>query len=499
MVPGTENGRQPFWSPDSRWIGFVADGELKKVALAGGPALRLCDVARVFLGGTWNRDGTIVFAASADSSLYRVADAGGEPVLFIEAEPGFLYTLPRFLPDGRHLLFVEFLPGGEGSRVLVGSLDSTDVTPLVQGNGKFAYSSGYLLFLRESTLMAQAFDSGTRNLSGDAFPVADDVQSFSTGGVGQLIYRLGTFRARTHEIRWFDRNGQSEAVALGSGPLDATLGPQLVMTPTGDRIAFVRDRLKDVWVYDMARGIDTRFTFDEAQDQYPIFSPDGDRVVFSSLRDPEAPLPYGNLYVKSVGGTEEPELLLGIEASVAATDWSRDGRYIIYTRIAQGESGQERSLWALPLEGDQEPILIADVPFDMRHGKISPDGNWVAYGSGESSPNQVYIAPFPGTGRTGKWQISADGGQQPVFSADGRTLYFLAPGVTLMSVDITLGDTVEAGVPETLFDLPLTTIQSRYAITDDEERFLFQVWLDAAEITSSLVVETNWLSGRVDQ
>ena len=475
---------------------------MKKVALAGGPALRLCDVAGLFIGGTWNADGTIVFADFADSSLYRVADAGGEPVLFIEAEreagDQFVYISPRFLPDGLHLLFVESHPNGEDSRVLVGSFDSTDVTPLVQAS-RFAYSSGYFLFLRESTLMAQPFDSGTRSLSGDAFPVADDVQSFSTGGDGQLIYRQGTSRARAHEIRWFDRNGQSEAVALRSGPLDAALGPQLVMTSTGDRVAFVRDRLQDVWVYDMARGIDTRFTFDEARDQCPIFSPDGDRIVFSSLRDPEAPRPYGNPYVKSVGGTEEPELLLTIEDGVAATDWSRDGCYIIYTRIAQGESGEERSLWALPLEGDQEPILIADVPFDMRHGKISPDGNWVAYGSGESSPNQIYIAPFPGTGRTGKWQISADGGQQPVFSADGRTLYFLAPGVTLMSVDITLGDTVEAGVPETLFDLPETTVQSRYAVTDDEERFLFQVLLNAAESTSSLVVETNWQSGRVDQ
>ena len=396
MVPGTENGRQPFWSPDSRWIGFVADGELKKVAIAGGPALRLCDIGRLG-GGTWNADGTIVFADPiAGGSLYRVADAGGEATLLVapETEEGAasIYLAPRFLPDGRHFLFLQSYQTGE-DRVLVGSLDSADVTPLVQANNRFAYSSGYLLFLRESTLMAQAFDSGTVSLEGDAFPIADDVQWFSTGGDGQLIYRLGTVRGRTVEIQWFDRNGQSEAVALRSEPLENG-APQPVMTQAGDRIAFVRDRPRDVWVYDVARGIDTRFTFDEADDVYPILSPDGSRIVFSSRRDPESPQPYGNLYVKSVGGTEEPELLLAIESGVVATDWSRDGRYIIYTRVAQGESGlrgrgprQERSLWALPLEGDREPILIADVPFDMRHGKISPDGEWVAYVSGESEPN----------------------------------------------------------------------------------------------------------------
>ena len=499
MVPGTELGRQPFWSPDSRWIGFIADGELKKVAVAGGPALRLSDVGGLFSGGTWNADGTIVFSeADLGGSLFRVADAGGEPVRLTTPEPDegetFRYIRPRFLPDGRQFLFLQSTQTGE-DRILIGSLDSTDVTPLVQANNNFAYSSGYLLFLRESTLMAQAFDSGTVSLDGDAFPVADDVQWFSTGGDSQLIYRLGTLTGRTFEIRWFDRNGQFEAVALRSGPVNGT--PQPVMTPAGDRIAFVRDRPRDVWIYDVARGIDTRFTFDEAADVYPILSPDGSQIVFSSLRDPEAPQPYGNLYVKAVGATEEPELLLAIEDAAAATDWSRDGRYILYTRIAQGESGQERSLWALPLEGDQDPILIADVPFDMRHGKISPDGNWVAYVSGESEPNQVYIEPFPGTGRTGKWQISADGGQQPVFSADGRTLYFLSPESNLMSVNITLGDTVVAGVPEVVLNVPAAP-RSRFSVTEDEERFLFEVLLDRVENTSSLVVETNWLDGRVD-
>lgn len=490
LLAGTVGASYPFWSNDNRWLGFFANGSLRKVEIGGGPAQTLCDVGNAG-GGTWNADGTILFAELAkDRAIFRVSSAGGQPsqVIGPESETAALFY-PQFLPDGRHFIFSSLEQQLSVGQVSVGSLDSPEVISLVGSDYKAMYAeSGYILFERESTLMAQGFDASTLSLDGEAFPVAENLvwniinrlAGFSVARNGQLAYRSG--RPATFQLTWFDRSGQREVLAP-TGDFDNT--PRPALAPGNIRIAYERNEPKDIWIFDTERGTNTRFTFDDGGDTYAVVSPDGSRIAFASTRG-------GNddLYVKSTSGVGEPELLLDLEDRVVPTDWSQDGLYVLYTRI--GADG--RSLWALPMEDEGEPILIADVPFDMRHGKISPDGNWVAYVSGESQPNQIYIEPFPGTGRQGKWQISATGGQQPVWSVDGRTLYFLSQR-NLMAVSVTLGTSVEAAIPEAMFEVTgLLSDLDRYAVTRDGQRFLFAT--TAEDTSSSLFVDTNWLAGR---
>lgn len=435
-LAGTDGALFPFWSPDSRFIGFFAQGKLKKIDLSGSGPQILCD-APTGLGGTWSDDGTIVFAPSTASGLSRVAAAGGQPtaVTTLDTAAGErTHRWPAFLPDGRHFLFVA-LPS---TTIYVGSLDSPERTRLLAADSKALYApSGHLLFVRLNTLFAQRFDAQRLELAGDAIPVAEPVgpgsgttaagAAFSVSDDGALVYRTGLLGANSGQLTWFDRAGKS----IGSvGAIADYRGVEIA--PDGRRIAEHPHDLAiggDTWLFDLARGTSSRFTFG-GHSSAAIWSPDGSRLVFGSNRPapPGDPL-YGgtfNLYEKRADGSGEATLLLDAVAAKQTptwkqpTSWSPDGQMIVYEAYDPKTSWD---LWALPLTGDHpstssgrpEPVEgrtprpLVHSEFQEIEGQISPDGRWLAYTSDESKRWEVYAVRSPKRQASGRSPQTAGG------------------------------------------------------------------------------------------
>jgi eukaryotic-like serine/threonine-protein kinase len=492
-LPGTEEAVFPFWSPDSRYVAFTSVGKLKKIEVAGGPAQTLCDATQA-QGGTWNRDGVIVFAPKPADALYRVSAAGGQPapVTTLDASRREIsHSHPRFLPDGRHFLYLARSTQRENEGIYVGSLDSKETKLLVNTNASAAYAPpGYLLFLREGALMAQRFDADRLELGGDAFPVAEQVDRlvgpnfglFSASETGVLVYRGGS--ASNNQLAWFDREGKM----LGTvGPPAAHGNPWL--SPDEKRLAVGRDDRQsgseDVWLIELTRGTPTRFTFDPASDNYPVWSPDGGRIVFSANRDGPA-----NLYQRAASGAGNDEALLKSEYTKLPNDWSADGRFILYQDLAPKTNWD---LWVLPLSGEQKPSPFLRTESVEFQGRFSPDGKWVAYTSNESGTWQVYVRSFPDQG--GKWQVSTESGAQPQWRRDGRELFYVSLDRKLMAVEVKGdGATFEAGVPKALFELRVPGLpgqRNSYVPTADGRRFLVASLLEDASLTATTVV-LNW-------
>jgi Tol biopolymer transport system component len=420
-LSGTEAAVYPFWSFDSKTIAFFSGDKLKKIDAAGGPVLSLCDAING-KGGTWSADGTILFSPSHDAVIHRVAAAGGEPVPvteFDEERKDNSHRFPWFLPDGEHFLY--FARAGEGqqtseeSAVLVGSLDGTPSRVLLHNGSHAVYASGHLLFARENALMAQPFDTGSRETTGDAFPIADEVAelsgaargAFAVSDTGVLVYH-----ARGHqsvsELVWVDAEGK-RLRKLG----DPAEYETIALSPDGESVAVeIRDSdtgTGDLWVYDVERGIRTRFTFDAASDGNPVWSPDSKQIVFSSMREG-----VNNLYVNSVGGADAERPLFVNDQHKQPTDWTRDGRFIIYM--------EDSDIWALPMFDEQEPFPVIESDFFVANGKVSPDGRWLLYSSMESMQMEVYVTSFPKPGR--KWQLSRDGGFNLGWRNDGKRIFY---------------------------------------------------------------------------
>jgi eukaryotic-like serine/threonine-protein kinase len=504
-LPGTENARTPFWSPDSRSIGFYANGKLKTVSANGGPVQVLCDASLAGRGGSWNSDGVILFAATT-GPLQRVAASGGTcaPLKTPEADENDYY--PVFLPDGKHFLYVA--EGGEESKrgIYLASLDNPTGQRLLadQSNVVFAHSihgseQGYLLFLRGTTLTGERFNTQTLQLTGDAFPVAEQVSKTMSNQVGAsasadgtLVY-LANF-VRDNQLTWFDRSGK----ALGNvGPHGYQDG--VALSPN-DKVAAIGRNFSgtdgELWLEDLNRGGATQFTFDPSNGRSSVWSPDGAQIIFSSSA--------GKLYRKDAngGGHEEPLLTTG--DSAYASDWSRDGRFLLYTKI-DPKTGAD--LWVLPDPsgklGDSKPFPFLQTEFSESQGQFSPDGRWIAYSSNESGQSEVYVRPFSGqpSGSTGKWKVSTDGGREPRWSPNGKELFYLGRdkhGKTeLMAVPVgtTGGAVFEAGAPKPLFDfdgigvVPQTNI-FLYSVAADGQRFLVNA--SVKPITSTLNVIVNW-------
>jgi hypothetical protein len=491
-LPGTEAGGQPFWSPDSRSIGFIAAGKLKRVDVAGGPAQTLADAISV--GGAWNRDGVIVFSRASTEGLYRIPAAGGtpEPLTTLDASRNeYVHAWPHFLPDGRHFLYVAGTSPREKSAVFVGSLDSKQTRPLLDVESSVAYAPpGYLLYAREGTLVARPFDATRLELSGEAVPLVKQIgftlssggAHFSVSDTGTLLYRTNPAAADT-QLVWFDRAGrQLETVGRAGHYSDIRLSPD------GKRLAFQRldpeNGASDVWLLELASGTTSRLTFDPANDGDAVWSPDGGRVVFSSMRDG---LP--NLYQKLSSGAGGEELLLETADSKIANDWSPDGRHVLYNAMSR----QSQDLWVLPLFGERRPEPFARTDFQESGGRFSPDGRWVAYTSNESGRLEVYVQSFPASG--GKWQVSNGGGGSPRWRRDGRELFYIsADGKQLMAVGVDgSSDTFKAGVPEPLFEPRVGAISgdSPYDVAADGRRFLINAVVEET-VPAPVTVVMNW-------
>jgi Tol biopolymer transport system component len=500
MLAGTDGARLPFWSPDSTYLGFFADGKLRKISVNGGPAQTLADAPNG-VGGTWNRDGVIVFQPGPGNGtpLMRVSSAGGSvtPVTQLAGAGGHVH--PEFLPDGRHFLYfarAESKPELNG--IFVGSLDGGAPVRLLPDLGNAAYGPGHLLFRRENTLMAQPFDADRLAITGDVFPIAEDVglsgpqnySAFSVSWNGTLVYGRGGALESQGELVWVDRTGRQLAVA---GPYGGYAN--ISLSPDEKNVAFHRFEAAnaDVWVRDLARGVTTRLTFHPAPDFLLGWSPDGRRIMFFSNRAVDV-----GFYTKAVSGVGSEDLVIKARGTLPLTsaagapvrgEWSRDGRFLVYTAIGE-RSGPD--LWIAPQFGDKKPVPFVNTQFTEGDGTFSPDGRWIAYVSNESSREEVYVQPFPASG--GKWQVSASGGAGPQWSREGDELFYETPDRTLMAVPVRSGSTFAPGTPKALFSIGVTVGRRNYAVAADAQRFLV-VRATGDVAGAPVTVVLNWTAG----
>jgi len=491
-LAGTEGAASPFWSPDSGALGFFAGGKLKKIAVSGGPPITLADAASE-RGGAWNRDGVIVFAPTLTSPLMKVAAAGGTPAAATTLGKGeAAHQRPVFLPDGQHFLYRVVTAGAQAQvPIYMGSLDSPDRSLLLKSDSlNIAYARGHLLFLRETTLLAQPFDTSRLMLTGDAFPVAEQIQMqgtppagvFSASDTGVLAYQTG-IGGRATELTWFDRTGKK----LGTlGQPDQYADVEL----SGDaRQASVSlpdqsGKGRDIWMLDVARNLRTRFTFDPTDELALIWSPDRSRVAYNSRRKGHL-----DLYMKPASGAGMEEVLLEDQNEKYPLSWSPDGQRILYVR-AGGTTGND--LFVLPLSGDRKPVPLLNTQFSEAPGQFSPDGRWVAYSSNESGRNEVYVVPFSGQG--GKWQVSA-GGTNARWTRNGSEIVYMSPDNTLMAAEVNgRGTGFEVGAVTPLFRTRIAPTRYEYDVTADGQRFLINT-LPEQTTSSPITVVLNWTAG----
>ena len=496
-LAGTEEASLPFWSPDSRFIGFFADGKLKKIDATGGPPQTLCDAPNG-RGGTWNRDGVIVFAPDANSGLYRVSATGGEraPLPFDKSRKEQFLHFPYFLPDGRHFIYRAGVTApyarDEVNGIYAGSLDSSEYKLILRADTYAVYASGHLLFWRDGSLMAQPFDAQSLQLSGEAVPVAEQVQmnllevkaSFSVSENGFLVFQSGSALGTVNQLFWFDRDGKRQTKG-GEPPFGG--GPRL--SPDGQRIVArlfdFQIGSTDLWLYDSALTRKTRFTFDPAFESSPVWSPDGRSIAFSSNR--KTRLAY-DIYQKDASGARDEELLYESDEVKRPSSWSADGRFLAYARL--DGPGRKGDIWILPLTGERKPVPFIQTPqFDENHAQFSPDGRFVAYDSDELGKRQVYVTAFPGPG--GKQQVSTGGGEDPVWRRDGKELFFLSEGKLMVAEVTTNGSTLEIGNVQLLFDAHSGFgLENHYDVTPDGNRFIVATLGEGGSAPMNLVV--NW-------
>jgi Tol biopolymer transport system component len=502
-LTGTEDATLPFWAPDSRSLGFFAQGKVKKIDVAGGPPLALCETSGNPRGGAWGRDGVILFTPSTTSPLYRTTASGSTPTAVTKLQADIkvgTHRWPNFLPDGRHFLYVARATGPGGNQqdaaegIYVASLDGKESKLLVRAISSAAYASGHLLFVREGTLMAQAFDLNRLELMGDAFPLAEQVQfdlayslaAFSVSENGVLAYHAGGALENNSRLLWIDRSGK-ELGALG----DPAAYYDQRISADGQRVAVSlfdpSARTIDIWIYEVARGLRTRFTFDPAYERFPIWSPDGSRVAFASTRKGQY-----DLFVKPASGAGTEELLVTTGRNLYPTDWSADGRYLLYWSSGDPKTGFD--LWMLPMAGERKPVSFLQTTYNESDGHFSPDGKWIAYVSNESGTDQVYVAPFPGPG--GKWQISSTGGSRPTWRRDGREIVYLAPDDKLMATEVSAKNSnFEVGAVHPLFQTkPQRTgsfFPTLYDTGRDAQRFLVNT-SSAQKSTTPVTLVVNW-------
>ncbi len=492
-LPGTEGAARPFWSPDSRYIGFFADGKLKKIAVAGGPPQAICESGSRG-DGSWGRAGVILFDGGTTDSIMRVSASGGipGPATVIERAKGETgHAWPWFLPDGKHFLFLTLGNKPEEASVKIGSIDSKESKVLATGAySRVEYANGYMLWARDRSVMAQRFDAGARKLVGEPFPIADEVSgddvgagnaNFSASQNGALATRRGG-GAESAKLVWVDRTGRNEEETGLEGEYRG-ISP----SPDGTRVAVQTTSAdSDIWLLDLARKASTRFTFHQALDIWPVWSPDGTKVAFSSNRDG-----IFGVFVKPADGVGAETKLFGIAENTAPVDWSSDGRYILLLRVG----GSTRwDLVAIPANGDSTMIPVATTPFVELEGRFSPDGRWVVYSSNESGRREVYVQPFPTP--AGKWQISTAGGRDPIFSADGKEIYFISPGGAMMAVPLEIGAGIRPGVPQQLFNgAQSDAIQfgHSFAVSPDGKRFLMRRSRGARTLLPTNIT-LNWTS-----
>jgi eukaryotic-like serine/threonine-protein kinase len=489
-LAGTDGATFPFWSPDGRSLGFFAEGQLKTTDLNGGAPVVLCE-AQFGRGGAWGREGVIIFSPSTLTPLMRVSASGGTPQPLTKLDPALhtSHRWPFFLPDGRHFLYlgVHHDPSKSGNNAIYyASVDGKENRILFRSLSNAIYSSGYLLFARGDQLMAQPFDPDRGKLSGEPETVGggvvNDVSTWhidaSASSDGLVV--LGSGGAPDMQLVWMDRAGKQIATVA-----DMLANLQTArISPQGDRLTLQIDNgVNDIWVLDLARGVRTRFTFGPVANMYPVWSPDGKWIVYTSDRNGKS-----NLLRKHSDGSGAEELLLTDQQVMTASDWSRDGKYIIYSR---GALGSQSAIWALPVEGERKPWLVVPENASVDNGSLSPDGRWLAYSSTESGVPQIYVVPF--RGGQGKWQVSSQSGTQPKWSRDGKELFFFQiTGLVVTAVPVKeTNGALEFGNAQPLARNPAWVAGfDAYDVSPDGKKILLHMISQA--VNQSLTVITNF-------
>ena len=487
-LAGTEEAQLPFWSPDSRSIGFFAGGILKRIDVAGGAPQVLAELSSVPRGGTWNADDVIVFATGG-SPLNRVPAIGGEIQAITKLDPPRETDnfFPSFLPDGRHLLY-QIFGTREVAGIYLASLDGSNRQRLVADAGRPVYAAqGYLLFVRGAVggpnaagmLFGQRFSTDGKEL-GRARLIARDVDRATVSRAGLLAYRTAP-AARQQQLTWFDRAGK----ILGAvGPPFASVIGTVELSPDGKQVAISRivDGNEDVYLLNIADSAMTRLTVDAARDDRPLWSPDGRRILFNSDRSP------AGLYEKPSSGTESERLVLENPSILGSSTWSPDGAVLLYR--------QGNDFWKLFISRHEKPVAWTKSPFDEANAQFSPDGKWLAYTSNESGKYEIFVQAFQGSG---KWTVSTSGGVEPRWRADGKELFYIGSDSGLRAVPIAPsadGRGLTVGTPSLLFRAPVysgftSNARIQYVVTADGQRFLINKATEGSTATPITVV-SNW-------
>ena len=492
-LEGTEHATLPFWSPDTRSIGFFADARLKRIDVESGRIEELAG-AVVPGGGTWNDDGVIVYADTIDSPLERItADGTQQAAIQITtlAAGQIGHRAPQFLPGGRR--FIYYATGRADERgIHVGDIDGTTSRRLIDADTPAIYTAGHLLYVHQGTLLAQRFDPGQLTLTGAPTPVAEhvthgtraEIAALSSSAAGPIAYRTGSAGGKRQFV-WFDREGR-ELTRVGS---PHGFGPSYMAMASDDpRLAVQRTRggNTDVWLIDLERGHESRFTTDPEADIAPLWSPDATRIVYSSRRG------RFNLYEQAIMSTVARPIVVSDEAK-SATDWSSDGAFLLFR-----SRGRETDwdIWAVPMNGKGTPFPVVKTTFEERDAQFSPDGRWIAYQSNRTGRFEIYVQPFRREGEA--TPISTSGGAQVRWSRDGRELFYLAADGRLTVVPISFppnGAAPAIGVPAPLFAPPISSLRDiarhHYVVSDDGQRFLFDTLVE--EAASPIVLLLNWM------
>lgn len=505
-IAGTDGATFPFWSPDGRSLGFFADGKLKKISLEGGTAITLCD-APFGRGGSWNRDGVIIFAPDSHTGIHKISDSGGTPAAItnVDASIHTTHRWPKFLPDGQHFIYLAANHFRDTTQTAVyrNSLQGEENVLVVSSDADATYASGYLFFLRKNVLMAQPFDPKRGQLQGQPRPTVEKVLQdpsiwkavFDASENGVMAYQLGE-NANGTQLRWFDRSGKQLSL-LG----DRAFQFEPSLSPDGRKVATNFAKLGTgygkVWVYDVLRGGRMRITAGEYGSGTPIWSRDGTHILFTGKRQ------HYSIYSVDTVRAEQERLILDTGIDTWPLDLSPDGHFLLF---GQGDdvSRVQSRVWVYPMRGNRAPSRLLEGDTIESGAQFSPDGRWVAYSSNDSGTPEVYVIPFhpPLEANSGskitvtrKWQISLAGGVQPRWRRDGSELFYLAPDNTLMATPVSSrAAEFEAGTPHPLFHAqtsPLTYLFC-YDVSPDGSRFIINTTTQEGRGPITLV--QNWPS-----
>jgi hypothetical protein len=445
LLPGTEGAASPFFSPDNRWIGFQKDGQLRKIPVAGGAVTAIC-ASGPLASATWGPDNSILIGGTF-AGILRVSPGGGTPAVIVSPQPGRIYLRPRALPDGKSFLYLRGLPGNrELWEIVQQSFGKDDATVVMRGANDAVYvPSGHLVYAQGTDLFAIAYDPKSRKTRGEAVALAQNVSvstglstaHFAVSNTGTLAYiedRDSIFRSRLVAV---DRLGKAKVL---TAEVRDYSDPRV--SPDGRMVAVhLQDDQNDVWVADIARGTITRLSYDPGEDETPAWSPDGRWVAWAATR---ADTPRG-IYRRRADGSGAEELLWKAELHTHLREWLADGKTMV---IEQLDAARNTDILLLEVGEKPSVRVFLQTPFNERNSRVSPDGRWIVYTSDESGRDEIYLQSFPEPG--GKMQVSASGGNEAVWSRDGRTIYFRAEG-SIQAVDFRAQPRPSVGKPEVLF------------------------------------------------